>query len=345
MKVWIDLANSPHVLFFSPIVRELEQRGLRAFITCRDFAQTVPLSRQHGLDVVVVGRHGGKSVVGKGWAIASRALALRSLGRREAAGLAVSHNSYAHCLAAKSLGIPYVTIMDYEHTPANHINFRLADRVILPSVLSLDAVEKYGAAERRVVFYEGFKEQVYLDDARDDTRVLGALLPGVDWERSVVAVARPPADFAVYHRFANPLFERWLETVGNNPSVRVVLLPRTGGQRARALALRLPSVVVPSSPLPGASLVARCDLVVSAGGTMNREAAVLGVPAYSLFAGRAAAVDRALEGLGRLTFIREAAELPRIHLEKAARKEPLRNPGLRARLVDAILSAARSGAA
>src|SRR6185436_18476416 len=159
------------------------------------------------------------------------------------------------------------------------------------------------------------------------------------WGHLVVAVARPPADFAIYHRFGNPLFEKWLESVGNNPKVRVVLLPRTAGQRARALALRLPSVIIPTAALPGLELISRCDLVVSAGGTMNREAAVLGVPAYSLFAGRSAEVDRALERLGRLVFIRTQADLTKIRLEKKTDGEPLRNPGLRTRLVDSILAA------
>jgi len=342
VKTWIDLANSPHVLFFAPIVRELERRGVQTFITCRNFAQTVPLARLHGLEVVEVGQHGGKSVVGKGWAIGSRAMALRALGHRAGASLAISHNSYAHCLAAKSLGIPYVTIMDYEHTPANHVNFRLADQIILPSVLSLQSVKKYGATRNRVVHYDGFKEQVYLDDVRPDAASLAALLPTVNWRDHVVAVARPPADFAIYHRFGNPLFERWLEAVGSNPAVRVVLLPRTAEQRARALSLRLPSIVVPSSPLPGVSLISQCDLVVSAGGTMNREAAVMGVPAYSLFAGRVAMVDLALERLGRLVFVRD--DLSRIRLVKAKSKEPLRNPGLRSHLVDCILSAAPGAA-
>ena len=228
--------------------------------------------------------------------------------------------------------------MDYEHTPANHINFRLADRVLLPAALTLQAVRKYGATPDRVVFYDGFKEQVYLEEPRRDAAALSALLPDVDWDRSVVAVARPPADFAVYHRFGNPLFERWLESVGSNPDVRVVLLPRTAGQRERAVAMRLPSVIVPSAALPGIELISRCDLVVSAGGTMNREAAVLGVPAYSLFAGRTAEVDRALERLGRLVFIRDEADLAKIRFEKKRNKEPLRNPGLRSRLVDCILS-------
>jgi predicted glycosyltransferase len=226
--------------------------------------------------------------------------------------------------------------MDYEHTPANHVSFRLADRVVLPSVVPFTAVRKYGAKPTKIVRYDGFKEQVYLDGFHPNGRSLDGL-PLEMWDQFVVAVARPPAEFAIYHRFKNPLFARWLERAGQEPGVRVVALPRTSEQGVRLTRMRLPSVIVPASPLRGADLVARADLVVSAGGTMNREAAVLGVPAYSLFAGRVAAVDRALEGLGRLTFVRNEDELDRIRLVKKGPGNPLRNPGLVSRVVDRIL--------
>src|SRR5262249_39174211 len=157
--------------------------------------------------------------------------------------------------------------------------------------------------------------------------------------RSVVAVARPPADFAIYHRFENPLFDRWLDRVGREPGVRVVLLPRTAEQRERAMALGLTSVVVPDREIDGPSLIHHADLVVSAGGTMNREAAVLGVPAYSLFAGRKAAVDAALEALGRLVFVGDAKRLESIRMVKCSARPRLRNPDLRQQIVAEILRA------
>ena len=336
MKIWIDLANAPQVLFFVPLIAEIRKRGIETVLSARDFAETPSLARLHGLTVIPVGRHGGRTAAGKAWAIASRAVELRRIGRRERPDLAVSHNSYAHCVAAKSLGVRCVTIMDYEHTPANHVSFRLADRVVLPSAVPFTAVRKYGAKPSKIVRYDGFKEQVYLDGFHPNGRPLDGL-PLEMWDQFVVVVARPPAEFAIYHRFKNPLFERWLERAGRQPEVRVVALPRTSEQGERLKQMRLPSVIVPASPLRGADLVARADLVVSAGGTMNREAAVLGVPAYSLFGGAVAAVDRALEGLGRLTFVRNEHDLDTIRLEKKGPSNPLRNPGLVARLVDNFL--------
>src|SRR5262249_42427658 len=159
--------------------------------------------------------------------------------------LAVSHNSYAQALAARSLRIPTITLMDYEHTPANHVSFRMAGRILLPSVMRDGAVARFGATPAKVTRYSGFKEQVYLEDFEPESGAFAGLLSEDEARDCVVAVARPPADFAIYHRFKNPLFEQWLDGVGRDPEVRVVLLPRTRQQRERAFALNLPSVVVP----------------------------------------------------------------------------------------------------
>lgn len=340
MRIWIDLANSPHVLFFAPVVAELERRGHEVALSARAFAQTEALARLRGIEAEVIGEHGGSSVLGKGRAILSRAGALRSVGKRFRPDLAVSHNSYAHALAARSLGVPYVTLMDYEHTPANHVSFRLARRILLPEALRSASVRRYGAVKRKVVFYEGFKEQVYLDGfVPDRSRIADALPDGI-FDRHVVAVARPPADFALYHRFENPLFEEWLVRAAASSANRILVLPRTDAQRSRIAALGLPGVLVPEETLDGPNLLHHADLVVSAGGTMNREAAVLGVPAYSLFRGRAAAVDDALASIGRLVRIGSRDELDRIAFVRKAPPVRLRNPALLARLVDGILEGA-----
>jgi len=340
MKIWIDLANSPHVLFFAPLVREFERRGIEVSCTARDFAQTLGLARLHGLRVESIGRHGGRSTLGKAREIVERAAALRRFARVARPDLAVSHNSYAQAVAARTLGIPFVTLMDYEHTPANHLSFRLASRILLPGAMPDEAVARYGASSRKVKRYAGFKEQVYLEDFEPEAGAFEGLLTDDVVRRSVVAVARPPADFAIYHRFRNPLFDLWLDRVGRDDGVRIVLLPRTPEQRGRALALALPSVVVPDREIDGPNLIHHADLVVSAGGTMNREAAVLGVPAYSLFAGRTAAVDTALEGLHRLVLVRQSKDLDSIQMAKCTLRSRLRNPELRGQIAAEILAAA-----
>jgi uncharacterized protein len=337
MRVWVDLANSPHILFFAPLIRDLERRGVEVICTARDFAQTLGLARLYGLRVEGLGRHGGRSALGKAGAILARTAALRRFARAARPDIAVSHNSYAQALAARSLGIPFVTLMDYEHTPANHISFRLADRILLPSALREGAVARYGASPGKVMWYSGFKEQVYLEDFTPEPGAFAGVLSEDEARSCVVVVARPPADFAIYHRFRNPLFDPWLDRVGRAPDVRVVLLPRTREQRDRAFALDLPSVVVPDREIDGPNLIYHADLVVSAGGTMNREAAVMGVPAYSFFGGRQAAVDVALGQLGRMAFVRGDDDIGVVRLSKCTERSRLRNPDLRAQVVEGIL--------
>jgi uncharacterized protein len=338
VRIWVDLANSPHVLFFAPLIAEMEQRGHSVFVTARLLAQTTELARLYDLEARVIGAHGGRGTQAKVTANLERALALRRAARIESVDLAVSHNSYSQAVGARLLGIPSVTIMDYEHTPANHISFRLASRVILPDAIEQRTVRKFGVTRRKYVGYPGFKEQVYLEDFRADPLVLERLDPGLTARTSlVVAVARPPADFAVYHRFANPLFLEWLRRTASDPSVRIIVLPRNNAQHHEITQLRLRSVLLPDNAVQGPSLVHAADLVVSAGGTMNREAAVLGVPAYSLFQGRPAAVDRALEGLGRLTVVADEDSLGLIRLEKKQTAVQLRNPGLKEMILDSVL--------
>jgi len=121
----------------------------------------------------------------------------------------------------------------------------------------------------------------------------------VDRDR-VVVVFRPPPDVALYHRAANPLFPRVLERVGTDPGVRAVVIPRTDDQRDYVRSLGYPSLIVPDGAVDAQSLIALADLVLSAGGTMNREAVSLGTPVYTTYGGRMGGVDEALIAEGRL---------------------------------------------
>ena len=134
MRIWIDLANSPHVPFFRVLIPEFVERGHQVEITARDFAQTVELATNAGMLPAVIGGHGGKRLSGKAGNLIGRAAALAKWAHGRGIDLAVSHNSYAQIAAAAALGIKSVTLMDYEHQPANHVAFRLASRVIVPRV-------------------------------------------------------------------------------------------------------------------------------------------------------------------------------------------------------------------
>jgi predicted glycosyltransferase len=229
MRIWIDFSNSPHVLFFAPLVQELEKREHRLFLTHREFAQTSRLLEIKNIKSTVIGKHGGKGALKKILNIAERSLALRKYAINKRIDLAISHNSYAHCLAAKSLFINYLTIMDYEYQPANHINFRLADTVLTPFTFRLKDITKYGVKAATLVKYPGLKEEVYLWDLNIKKKFWETEYPQLDPSK-VMCTIRPPATMAAYHNFKNPIFDELLNRLLSNPNVQIVFFARTKNQ-------------------------------------------------------------------------------------------------------------------
>jgi predicted glycosyltransferase len=340
--VWVDLANSPHVLFFQPVIAELHQRGVETVVSARDFAQTVALCGLMCIDMQVIGEHGGSGLVGKAGNLAGRVRALRAFAKTKSPSVAVSHNSYAQAVAGRTLGLPVVTAMDYEFQPANHVAFRAATLVVVPDVFPLDVLKLQGAGPGKIWRYPGLKEEIALAGFESDPAYLRSA--GIDASKPVIVV-RPPADMALYHRFGNPLFGGLLarlKQLHGNGQVSVILLARTPGQAASLEKEGFGALLWKDKPLDGRQLIAGADAVISAGGSMNREAAVLGTPAFSIYAGKLAAVDRALVAEGRLTLLRTAGEVDALSVGRKQEKAPPRlGNGLLLEFVDKLLAVAR----
>jgi hypothetical protein len=309
VRVWIDVSNSPQVLYFRPLIALLERRGHEVEVTTRAYAQTLELLDLHGVAHEVVGpRHGGAGAAGKLRAMAGRLRALRRHARGRGFDIALSHASHELPLAARSLGIPSAYAFDYEFARAQHgLGCRAANHVVVPEAIPQGRLDALGAGARKVRRYPGLKEEYYLAGYAPDPAALDEL--ELDRDRVLVVVRTPP-DVSLYHRHGNPLFTEVLERLGTAPAAQAVVLPRTAEQRAEVLQLGLPSLVVPERAVDGRSLVAQSDLVVSAGGTMNREAAAFGVPVFSTFAGRLGAVDELLVQQGRLGVLTSPDDLP-----------------------------------
>jgi len=334
VRVWIDVSNSPQVPFFRPLIALLEARGHTVDVTTRDYAQTIELLRLHGIQHEVVGpRHGGASAWGKARAMAARLPALRRFARGRSFDIALSHASHELPLAARSLSIPSAYAFDYEFARVQHgLGCRAASRVVVPEAIPQERLDPLGARERKVRRFPGLEEEYYLAGFEPDSSVLDQL--GLDTERVLVVVRTPP-EVSLYHRHSNPLFGDVLRRLGSDPAVHAVVLPRTAEQRAAIAEHGLPSLVLPEQAVDAQSLVAFSDLVVSAGGTMNREAVALGVPVYTTFAGRLGAVDEMLIQGGRLGVLGSADALPL--RKRDGRGQPIgRDPGL---LLDLLLSA------
>jgi predicted glycosyltransferase len=303
MRVWVDLTNSPHVLVLRPLIELMRADGHDVEVTARDFAQTLELCERFGIEHTAVGRHRGGRLAGKAVGLVSRSLALARWARGRRFDVAIGHGSNDVSVAAALLRVPSATAFDYEWAAAQHqVNCRLARVVMVPDAIPPERLYRYGA-RGKVRAYEGLKEEYYLADFEPDPAVLGEL--GVDRERALVVVRTPP-EVSLYHRFENPLFRRVLERLAGSEA-QTVVLPRTPAQREELA--RIGAFVIPARAIDAQSLVAYADLVISAGGTMNREAVALGTPVFTTFEGRLGAVDERLLREGRLRKLEDPGQI------------------------------------
>jgi uncharacterized protein len=354
MRVWIDLTNSPHVLVMRPVIDVLRADGHEVEVTARDFAQTLQLLERFEIPHTAIGRHRGERLADKAVGLASRSAALVRWGRRAPAGartpgpdpraagsrprgrfdIALGHGSNDLSVAARLLRIPCSTTFDYEWAAVqHHVNCRLAQAVVVPAAIPPERLYRYGA-EGKVRAYEGLKEEYYLADFEPDPAALEGL--GLDAGRPLVVVRTPP-EVSLYHRFENDLFAAVLARLREaaaEEGVQSVVLPRTEAQRAQ---LRdVPGFTVPERAIDAQSLIAYADLVVSAGGTMNREAVALGTPVYTTFEGRLGAVDERLIAEGRLRKLAGVDQLELVKRAPSARSSRTRRDPRR--LVELLLS-------
>jgi uncharacterized protein len=334
MKVWIDMTASAHPLVFRPLVGLLQAQGHEVEITARDYAQTLQLIELHGMTATVIGHHGGRSATGKGRQMRARLKALRAWARDRDFDVALAHGSHELTMTARRLGIPSSTTFDYEWAWLQHqLGCRAATRVVVPDSIPPERLARFGATPPKLQQYPGLKEEYYLSDFEPDESVL------TDWSidpARVLVVLRPPPDVSLYHRHSNPLFPQTLTHLGSLESVHAFVIPRTDEQRDYVESLALPSVIVPERAVDAQSLIALADLVVSAGGTMNREAAALGVPVYTTYGGRLGGVDEQLIRENRLRPLTDPRALELHKRERGDAGRARRDPQL---LLDLLLSA------
>lgn len=307
MKVWVDCTAAAHPLVLRPIIERLEERGDEVFVTAREYGQTVGILERLGIPFTVVGEHGGRSKLGKGVALAGRSarLARYAWGRRP--NLAIAHGSVDLAVVSALLRIPSVQMQDYEFAGLQRrISFGVAKRVLVPDSIPLDRLRRIGARGEKLVRYPGLKEEYYLAGFSPDTAVLDELR--LD-RAKVLVVVRPPPETSEYHA-PNDLYVAVLQRLAGAAEVQAVVIPRTDRQAEELRELAFANVRLPERAIDAQSLIAYADLVVSAGGTMNREAVALGTPVFTTFTGRMGGVDEALIGEGRLNVLSDPAELP-----------------------------------
>jgi len=306
-RLWVDMTNSPHVLVLRPIIDEFRRRGWDVDVTAREFAQTLPLLERFDIPYTLIGRHRGRAMLAKAWGLVSRSAAMVRFGAGKGYDLALSHASNDLPVASRLLSIPHVTMFDYEFAKlSHHINVRLSVKALVPDAIPLEALAPYGGTAEKVDRYPGLKEEYYLADFEPDARIMERM--GLD-EDKVMIVLRTPPSMAAYHRMENPIFDDVLKLVASRDDVQAVALIRTPDQIAGIEGVGSANIRVPREVVDAQSLVYYADVVVSGGGTLNREAVALGTPAYTVFQGVMGAVDTKLMEEGRLMPLSTAEDL------------------------------------
>jgi len=307
-KIWIDLDNSPHIPFFAPIVPKLEALGYSVFMTGRDAYQVIEMVELYHLKCKIVGHHYGKKKFLKVWGAVTRALRLIPIIMKQKPDLAVAHGSRTQILTSFLLGIPVMQIGDYEHS-AHGFLYLAPDWGVAPDVIPVEAIHK---DPKRALRYPGIKEDVYVPSFRPDPAIKAQL--GLQKSDLVVTI-RPPASEAHYHNpESDELFHAVVESLAKHPDAKMIILPRNARQatQIRELWPHLLSqgrIFIPERAIDGLNLIWYSDFVISGGGTMNREAAALGIPVYSIFRGKLGAVDRYLSEQGRLVLIENVDDI------------------------------------
>jgi uncharacterized protein len=331
--VWVDCTAAAHPLVLRPLIERLGGRGHEVLVTAREYGQTLGILDRLGIPYKAVGGHGGASRLGKVAALAGRSSRMARMVWQRRPQLALAHGSVDLAVVCAAYRIPSVQMQDYEFAGVQRqVAFRLARRVLVPDSIPLERLEKIGAKERKLVRYPGLKEEYYLADFEPDTAVLEEL--GLDREK-VLVVVRPPPETSEYHA-RNDLYSETIRRLADEVRVQAVVIPRTQRQGEEVRAVGAENLVVPERAVDAQSLIALADLVVSAGGTMNREAVALGTPVFTTFAGRMGGVDEALIVAGRLQVLDDPAALP---LVKRSSSPGVRNPRDPELLVEAVLGA------
>ncbi|MBN1155734.1 DUF354 domain-containing protein [candidate division KSB1 bacterium] len=317
MRIWIDFENTPHVLILKPIVEELQNQGHSLFLTARDCSQTLELADLFGLDIIRISHHHGKNRIHKIVGHTGRIARLIKLVKNQHISVAISHGSRSQIMAAGMLRIPTFVMWDYEHASLSIIN-RFITRLAVPDVLTKEDFEDRFDLSR-LIFYPGIKENIYVGSLLNPDVTLNEIVPDPE---SVIITIRPPATDAHYYKEeSSRLFFESLNYFKGFAAAKMIIISRTASQQRQILDYLkedsvMNKVIFPSSAINGLSLIWNSDIVIGGGGTMNREAAVLGVPVYSIFQGRLGGVDKHLMDRGRLKMIQSVADIHQIKVRK-----------------------------
>ena len=279
MKVWIDISNAPHVRFFKDVIKYLEAEGEDVIVTGRQFGDIHKLMEMYDIDFISVGKH-GVSLYDKLRESTTRVYELVDIIHDEKVDVALSKHSIELPRISFGLGIPSLYVLDNEHAlAANKLTLPLCDRIITPKIIDMWKLMKFGADPNTIISYDGTSEIMHFKSFEYNDNVFNDL--NLDLKHPKTILMRPEPSLASYldadcrKSVLSPIVEE-LKNVAN-----ILILPRFKEQSEIFEGIENVS-----------SLIKKCDLVIGAGGTMNREAAILQTPVISCYPGETLSVDQ-----------------------------------------------------
>lgn len=285
MKIWIDLTNSPHVNFFAKMIEELK-KDHEVILTCRRLANTIDLLNIYGFSYSVVGRHYGQNSLNKMFGYMIRIYQLYRLLKQEAIEVAISHSSFYSPLVARLLRVRSIYLNDNEHAAGNRISFLFADLIMVPELLDVNKVQKQWGHTKKIIKYPGVKEGIYL--WQNQSKTPGRSNIATRDNRKLIFI-RPEPWTAQYYKGKRNFIDDLL--IDLKDICEIVLLPRGQEQGKYYRQEKFAGIVVPQESYSLSDIMQNCDLFIGAGGTMTREAAVLGIPTISTYQDRLLDVD------------------------------------------------------
>ncbi|OEU63337.1 MAG: hypothetical protein BBJ57_05200 [Desulfobacterales bacterium PC51MH44] len=288
MKIWIDLTNSPHVNFFAGMIMDL-QKDHDVLLTCRPLANTIELLDIHALPYHIIGKHYGKSIVNKTLGFIIRICQLLVFLCGKNIDVAISHSSFYSPVVAWFLGIRSIYLNDNEHAQGNRVSFVFADKIMVPKFLDIQKVQKQWAGPEKIIQYPGVKEGIYLWDYKPS---ISDNFEVDDKEHKKIIFIRPEPWTAQYYKGERSFIDQVLMQLRDIFSI--VLLPRGDAQKDYYRQEKFTGITVLEQSISLSDIVENCDLFIGAGGTMTREAAVLGIPTISIYQDELLDVDNFL---------------------------------------------------
>lgn len=313
--IWFDLDNSPHVPLIKPIIDELKLKNITIEITARDFAQTISLLKFWNIPHTEIGLHGGKNKLKKIFNLFTRSYLLHKYIRNKNIKLAVSHGSRTQVLTAWSKGIPSVLMLDYEYTESKIFNL-FATYLLIPKLIPDERLIDAGFNLKKVIRYPGFKEEIYLKyfvPQLDFRKIIG-----ID-ESKILVTIRPPSIVGNYHdNRSEIIFFKLINILTSHPDVHCLIISRlTSDFNLIPESIRNKrNISFLEKTVDGLQLIWNSDIVISGGGTMNREAALLGIPTFSIFTGRKPYLDEYLARQGKIVFLNDLKDIEKLEIKK-----------------------------